>query len=263
MNKSIHRPAASTRIFDHRTLERDYATLIPAISKGMRVLDVGCGTGAISKGIAERVGGTGHVTGIDNTESFIASGRETYKDVQNLELVCADLFRYQPEQRYDLVVAARVLQWLSNPLDAIKKMMALLKPGGKLSVLDYNHEALEWKPEPPESMVEFYRAFLKWRANAGMNNRIADDLHRYFSDAGLISIVVLPADEVYVKSQPDFLERAGIWCKVAELKQIVDEGFVAEDLRLKAIADYTHWLHNHATTIVMKLKEVRGCAGSA
>ncbi len=75
MNKTIHRDTTSTnRIFDQRSLETDCRTPAPLLRAGMRVLDVGCDTGAISKGIAERVGASGPVTGIDNAEKFILSG---------------------------------------------------------------------------------------------------------------------------------------------------------------------------------------------
>lgn len=259
MNKAINRDTrSSTKIFDHRTLARDYATIIPLLREGMHVLDVGCGTGAISKGVAEHVGITGHVTGIDNTEAFIISGKETYGGAANLTLYHADLFRFNTEEKFDLVIAARVLQWMSNPKDALLKMASFVKPDGYLSILDYNHEELEWKPEPPESMRHFYNSFLRWRANAGMDNRMAESLPGYFFDIGFQSIEVISANEVYRRENKDFVERAGIWSKVAELKQIVDEGFSSEEGRLKAIAEYNQWVQTDAQRMVMKLKEVRG-----
>jgi ubiquinone/menaquinone biosynthesis C-methylase UbiE len=259
MNKEIHRESSSaTRIFDNRTLEADYATLVPFLERGLRVLDVGCGTGAISRGIAERVGTTGSVVGIDNTEAFINRGKETCRDVRNLELMHVDLYDFKPEEKFDLVVAARVLQWLTHPKEALKKFVSFLKPGGAISVLDYNHEVLQWTPEPPETMKSFYQAFLSWRADAGMNNRIAEDLPAYFADTGLHSIETFGADEVYKKSDENFIERAGIWSKVAGLKQIVDEGYLSEEARLKAIDDYNEWVEKDARCMIMKLKEVRG-----
>jgi SAM-dependent methyltransferase len=259
MDKPIHRERSSaTRIFDNRTLETDYATLVPFLQKGLRVLDVGCGTGAISRGIAERIGATGSVVGIDNTEAFINSGKETYRHVPNLDLRHIDLFKFEPEEKFDLVIAARVLQWLSQPKEALKKFMSFLKPGGAISVLDYNHEALQWTPEPPESMKVFYQAFLSWRADAGLNNRIAEDLPACFADTGLHSIETFGAEEGYKRGDGNFIERAGIWSKVAELKQIVDEGYLSEEARLKAIEEYNEWVENDAQCMIMKLKEVRG-----
>lgn len=258
MNKEIHRnPRSSTTIFDHRTLARDYATIIPLLREGMHVLDVGCGTGAISKGIAEHVGVTGHVTGIDNTQAFVTSGKKTYGGVTNLTLYHADLFRFNPEGKFDLVIAARVLQWMSNPKEALLRLSSFVKPGGHLSVLDYNHEELELKPEPPESMRLFLKSFLRWRANAGMDNRMAENLPGYFSDIGFQSVEVIPANEVYRKGDSDFFERAGIWSKVAELKQIADEGFISDDVRIQAMSEYKDWVRTKAQLMIMKLNEVR------
>ena len=258
MNKTIHRSSeSSTRIFDNRTLEADYSTLVPLLKKGLRVLDVGCGTGAISKGIAEHVGSEGYVTGIDNTEAFIVSGSETYKDVGNLELIHADLFQFNPKEKFDLVVAARVLQWLSNPKEALKKLGSFLKPGGQVSILDYDHEGLTWQPAPPLSMQRFYQAFLNWRSAAGMDNRIADHLADYFEEVDFHSIEVFNADEVYQKGETNFIQRIGIWSKVADLKQIVDEGYLEEQARIQAIEEYNEWIVNDAQKMIMRLNEVR------
>jgi len=259
MNKTINRDHQSTnKVFDNRSLQTDYSTLVPILRDGLRVLDVGCGTGAISNGIAKLVGPRGCVIGIDNTEKFITSGQESYKETPNLELVHSDLFNYSNKAHFDLIVSARTLQWLSHPKEALIKMKSLLNPGGQISILDYNHEKLEWSPLPPERMQLFYQAFLKWRADAGMNNQIADDLADYFIEAGFHSIEVFNADEIYKKEDHNFLERIGIWSKVANLKQIVEEGYITEDLRLKAIREYDEWIKTDAEQMIMKLKEVRG-----
>jgi ubiquinone/menaquinone biosynthesis C-methylase UbiE len=257
--KDIKREGQGTaKLFDERSLAADYATLSPLLQKGWSVLDVGCGTGAITKDIALKVGETGHVTGIDNTAYFIQSGKETYADVKNLELLHADLFVYNPMKKFDLIVAARVLQWLNNPQEAIKRLKSMLKPGGILSILDYNHEALEWQPQPPASMSQFYATFLRWRADAHMNNHIAEDLPEYFKEAGLSNIEVLEANEVYKKGEDNFLSKIGIWAKVAQSTQMVEEGYLDDNDRLKAIADYNEWIQSDAQLMIMKLKEVRG-----
>ncbi len=258
-NKHIERDGkATTEIFDNRSLAVDYRTLEPILKPGMRVLDVGCGTGAISKDIAKIVGTTGKVIGIDNTQKFIESGRETYKNIQNLELISCDIFDFESNQKFDLIVAARVLQWLSNPKDALLKMKSLLKPNGRISILDYNHNKLEWNPEPPESMKSFYNTFLKWRKDAGMNNGIADDLPNLMKEIGMESIETINSDEHYKKHRIDFKSKVGIWSKVADSVQMVEEGYVDNDLRLKAIEEYNEWIENKAISMTMKLNEVRG-----
>ena len=259
MNKKIDRDHKTTnKIFDQRNLETDYATIVPVLTPGLRVLDVGCGTGSISSDIAKRVSPTGYVIGIDNTEKFIMSGRETYKSTSNLTLIHEDIFNYDPGELFDLIVSARTLQWMNNPLDAIRKMKSLLKEGGLLSVLDYNHEAIEWIPEPPKNMQLFYRAFLKWRSDAGMNNHLALDLNSYFQEAGFNAVRIFNADERYNKEDENFSEKLGIWSKVATLKQMVEEGYITEEARLNAIEDYDRWIKEEAECMVMKLNEVRG-----
>jgi len=258
-NKHIERDGQeATKIFDNRSLKVDYRTLTPILKEGIIVLDVGCGTGAISKDIARIVGAKGKVIGIDNTEKFIKSGKQTYKEIKNLELVHTDLFEFNPIEKFDLIVSARVLQWLINPKNALQKMKALLKPDGQISVLDYNHEGLEWNPAPPQSMKLFYNTFLKWRKDAGMNNRIAEDLSAMMEEVGFYSIEVINSDEYYERARDDFKSKVGIWSKVAGSTQMVEEGYLDNELRLKAIAEYDEWLATEAVSMTMKLNEVRG-----
>jgi ubiquinone/menaquinone biosynthesis C-methylase UbiE len=258
-NKHIERDGQeASKIFDNRSLKNDYRTLKPILKKGMSVLDVGCGTGAISKDIANFIGETGKVLGIDNTENFIESGKVTYEKIKNLELILSDLFDFEPEQKFDLIVSARVLQWLNNPKDALVKMKSMLKPNGQISILDYNHNKLEWNPEPPESMKSFYKTFLKWRTDAGMNNGIADDLPNLFKEVELNSIEKINSDEHYERNRPDFISKVGIWSKVAGSEQMVEEGYLDNDLRLKAIEEYNEWVDNKSISMTMKLNEVRG-----
>ncbi len=256
-NKHIERDDEATKIFDNRRLKIDYRTLEPILKEGMHVLDVGCGTGAISKDIADHIGQSGHVTGIDNTQKFILSGQSSYKQTNNLELIHCDIFDFNPKKTFDLIVSARTLQWLINPEDALRKMKSLLKPNGIISILDYNHNALEWQPEPPQSMTQFYTAFLKWRSDAGMNNGIANDLANMMQNIGLTNIETINSNDFYDRRRPDFISKVGIWSKVAGLTQMVDEGYIDNNLRLKAIKEYNAWVENDAISMTMKLNEVR------
>lgn len=260
MKKATHK--SSAYILNNRTLEKDFSTLIPTLKEGLRVLDVGCGTGAISKGIAEKVGKAGQVIGIDRNQELIEEGKTFYGFQNNLELITTELFEYEPIEKFDVIVAARVLQWLDNPQAALIKMKTWLKPNGQISILDYNHEALAWTPAPPKSMQVFYQAFLDWRSNLGLNNAISEDLPNYFEEANLQQIEVITANEIYNKSKGEeiFLHKAGIWIDVAKSigVKMVTEGFVTEELRLKAMKEHQFWIETEAKQMIMKLKEVRG-----
>ncbi len=259
MQKYVDRSQQSSdKIFDSRTLQNDFKTILPIIKPGLRVLDVGCGTGAISKDIAELVGNEGVVIGIDNTLDFIDSGKKSYSSYKNLDLQHADLMNYETELKFDLIVSARTFQWLSNPTFAISKLKSFLADGGTLSILDYNHEEIAWKPNIPSSMLEFYDKWLEWRKDAGMNNRMAEDLSTLFEKAGLKNIEVRESNEFYSCENSNFTDKIGIWKKVASSTQLVKEGYVSDSLRTRAIQDYQNWIETEADSMLMVLKEVRG-----
>lgn len=178
-------PAGTNRILDGRTLQNDNQNLLKWLKNGLSVLDVGCGSGAITKGMADVVGLAGKVTGIDPSENLISIAKSNFGEAVNLHFEVADINTYAPAEKYDLISSARVLQWLDNPQEVLARMEALLKPGGCLSILDYNHEQIEWSPEPPVAMKKFYRAFLQWRKDAGFDNAIADHLKELFERVGL------------------------------------------------------------------------------
>lgn len=257
-NKVIDRSAQQANtIYNQRTLEQDYRTLKSALKPGLRVLDVGCGTGSITKDIAELVGPTGYVVGIDHTASFISEGKSQYADVANLEFIYADILNFQTDEKFDLIVSARTFQWISTLDRAIEKLKSLLKPNGQVSILDYNHEAITWTPKIPAAMQNFYNMFLMWRKDAGMNNRIGYDIIDIFAEHGFEEIEVFNADEHYERIFPAHVEKLKIWSKVAASKQMVEEGYVSEQERLDAIESYNHWVDKEATSMTLKLREVR------
>ncbi|MHB1920922.1 MAG: class I SAM-dependent methyltransferase [Chitinophagaceae bacterium] len=252
-------PKGTHVLLESRSLENSYPTLIPILKKGIRVLDVGCGTGSITAGIAKMVGPQGKVIGIDSSDHLIVRGKENYLTLKNLDFIETDLFKYFPDEKFDLVISSRVLQWLNNPREALVKCKELLVPHGQISILDYNHLGLEWKPEPPESMKRFYQAFLDWRSDAGMDNEITNHLPDYFSQLGFLSIEKLNADEVYQKGEKFFMNKIGIWSTVAESRgvQMVKNGYISENERIKTIEEYNSWIREKAEWMSMKLDDIR------
>ena len=74
----------------------------------------------------------------------------------------------------------------------------------------------------------------------------------------MIDIEKINSDEHYEKHSADFKSKVGIWSKVAGSVQMVEEGYLNNALRLKAIEEYDEWVENKAVSMTMKLNEVRG-----
>ena len=260
--RRAHMPDGTSEILDARTLATGHRRLAALLHPGLSVLDVGCGTGAITRGIAETVGPEGRVVGVDVNASMIDKARAAHGGVPGLSFEVADVHTLPSGGAFDfdIVTAARVLQWLADPAAALRSMTAAAKNRGRVVVLDYNHEKAAWTPQPPISMRRFYAAFLQWRAAAGMDNAIADHLRDLFAGVGLGDIVASDQHEVSQRADPDFEMRAGIWAAVAATRgrQMVADGAIGERERDAAEADYRAWLRDSAESHVQYLLAVEG-----
>ncbi|UTA68334.1 trans-aconitate 2-methyltransferase [Emticicia sp. 21SJ11W-3] len=248
-------PQGANKVLDRRTVENSYSSLIPLLQEGLSVLDVGCGSGSITAGVARQVGPNGKVVGIDFSEHLINMATKNYAHLNNLSFEVSDINTYNPDHKFDLVIAARTLQWVSNPAEVVSNMVNLLKPGGRISILDYNHTRIEWTPQPPQSMLDFYEAFLNWRADAGYDNAIADNLPAIYKDLGLDSVTIVEQHEMSRVGEESFKGDAQIWSVVAETRgnQVVKDGFISEEVRLKAIQDYNTWIADKAQAMKLYL----------
>lgn len=253
-------PAGTGVILDARTLATAHRRLAEGLRPGLAVLDVGCGTGAITRGIAEAVAPGGRTVGLDVDQVLIARARESHRAVPGLLFAVADVYRLPAREAFDIVTAARVLQWLADPSAALGAMAAATKHGGRVVVLDYNQEKTAWRPEPPASMRRFYTAFLAWRAEAGMDNVIADHLPALLARCGLARVVVTPQHETTRRGDADFARRAGIWAEVAATRghQMVADGVITEAERAQAEAEYRAWVRDGCESHAHYLLAVEG-----
>lgn len=251
-------PQGANKVLDRRNIENSYSSLLGLLKDGISVLDVGCGSGAITADIAQRT--SEKVVGIDLSEHLIELAQKNYAHISNLSFEVANINDYISDEKFDLVIAARTLQWVNNPAEIVQKMVGLLKKGGKISINDYNHTKIEWSPTPPKSMIDFYAAFLNWRHDAGFDNEIADNLSNIYKNEGLTAINIVPQHEVSTKGEEEFAAAARIWSIVAETrgKQVVADGYCTEELRLQAIEEYDAWIANEAQSMTLYLLAVEG-----
>ncbi|MDB5054591.1 MAG: methyltransferase, UbiE/COQ5 family [Bacilli bacterium] len=249
-----------TNVLDSRTLTSSHQRLAEILTKGMTVLDIGCGTGAITRGIAEAVGPNGHVVGVDSNPNLIEIARQTHAGTQGLTFETGDIYNLTYDEQFDIVTSARVLIWLSDPLNALKRMKSAAKIGGRILIADYNHEKISWEPQPPLSMLSFYSAYLKWRSDAGMDNAIADHLSDMFQKAGIAEITVTPQHELTKRTEPDFQARIGIWADTASSRgfQMERDEFITEIEYVTAEKEYREWIIQEAQSLKMYMLAVEG-----
>lgn len=118
-------------------LSRHSAAVLPKLplKAGMAVLDVGCGWGDMSLQVAEAVGPTGRVVGIDCVDAFLEQARKdaAAKGLTNVTFVRGDAEVALPENEFDYVIARFGTMFFTNPVAALRRMRLALKPGGQMT----------------------------------------------------------------------------------------------------------------------------------
>jgi ubiquinone/menaquinone biosynthesis C-methylase UbiE len=110
------------------------------ITAGERVLDVGCGSGAVTRDIAKRVGSRGLVVGLDPSPALLAVARELAQQTglgDCVEFREGSALRLPfPDRSFDAVVCVTVLSHVPEGEAAIPELVRVLRLGGRLGVFD-------------------------------------------------------------------------------------------------------------------------------
>lgn len=140
--------AASLRSHGARGIADSAAYLAPHLRDGMRVLDVGCGPGSISRELAARLP-SGEVLAVDPNAGLMAQ-QQAAPHPDNLTFLAADVHALPADLgTFDVVHAHQVLQHLTDPVGALRAMAAVTRPGGLIAVRDADYAAFAWTPASP------------------------------------------------------------------------------------------------------------------
>ncbi len=146
------------------------------IQRGMSVVDLGCGVGMTTQLLAELVGPTGEVTGVDYSAAQVEQARALLpKKLFNVRFVQASATDTGlPKEAFDLVYARFLLIHLQDPEAALREMQALLKPQGIIAVED--GDLTSAGSEPPSKLEEFSNLFgalgPKWGVDYTLGRRL-------------------------------------------------------------------------------------------
>ena len=133
-----------------------------ALTAGEAVLDIGSGPGLLATDMAQAAGPTGRICGIDLSDSMLtlARGRAVPAGSAPVEYRHggADAVPY-PDGSFDAAVSTQVLEYVADIPAALAEALRVLRPGGRLLVLDTDWDSIVWHSTDPDRMR---RILLTW-----------------------------------------------------------------------------------------------------
>jgi ubiquinone/menaquinone biosynthesis C-methylase UbiE len=146
-----------------RTAENSAAYLLPHLRPGLSLLDVGCGPGTLTVDLAARVT-PGPTLGVDAAADVVAdaTGHARRTGARTVRFVAGDFRALDlAPGSFDVVHAHQVLQHLRDPVEALRAMAALARPGGGVvAVRDADYAGMTWAPADArlDHWLALYRA---------------------------------------------------------------------------------------------------------
>lgn len=130
-----------------------YTVMVADVKEGQQVLDIAGGTGDLALAFAPKVGSTGCVVHTDINEAMLREGRNRMLDAGKIlpTTVCDAEHLPFSDASFDLVTVAFGLRNMTHKDEALKEMNRVLKPGGKLLVLEFSKIA-----KPLEKVYDWY-----------------------------------------------------------------------------------------------------------
>lgn len=196
------------------------------LEPGGHVLDVGCGTGDDVAQLAERVGCTGSAVGVDLSQEMIAQARRRYQEsLPQTEFQVADASSLPFDDGvFHGCRADRVFQHLAQRERALRELVRVLRPGGRLVCIDPDWETLVFDL-PDRALTRKVCAAITDRVKNGW---AAHQTARMAAEAGMIEVAVRPITSVLNDLN---LARAVLEMDTA-LKDLEERGaLTAEELR--------------------------------
>jgi SAM-dependent methyltransferase len=109
---------------------------LAGVAEGQRALDVGCGPGALTAELVNRVG-PHHVAAVDPSTSFVDAARDRNPGV-DVRLASAEVLPF-PDAAFDAAIAQLVVHFMADPIRGIREMARVVRPAGVVAACVWDH----------------------------------------------------------------------------------------------------------------------------
>ncbi|MEM9372775.1 MAG: methyltransferase domain-containing protein [Planctomycetota bacterium] len=208
---------------------------------GMRILDVGSGPGYASIDLAQLVGHTGRVVGIDESAGFIEelNRRAGVLGLDHLTGSVGDVqaigdVNLDDHEPFDAAFARWVLCFVPDPSAVIRGIADRLKPGGRVVLFDYfNYESMTMGPREPVFDRVVDAIGNAWRAPGG-DPDVMGSMPGVLAEAGLDVTHLGVHQRIARPGEPMWAWPTTFWASF--LPRVVETGFMSEDLHRNMLA---------------------------
>ena len=170
---------------------RDEYVRLLGVGPGERVLDVGCGSGAVTRTLAQRVAPGGSAVGLDASTALLKVARELANKAglgAIIEFKDGDCRALPfPDASFDAVVAATTLSHVPDPRRALAEMVRVTRPGGCVGVFDVDGDLTLFAHPERELTRKIVAAFSD---HGWVNGWLVRELPARFADLGIVDVKV-------------------------------------------------------------------------
>ncbi len=181
-----------------RSWERAHLDLAP----GERLLDVGCGLGEAALGLAQDLGEAGEVVGIDASERMLRVARSRAEAARcRVRFSVGDACSLEESDgSFDAARSERTLQWLADPAAAVAEMVRVVRPGGRVSLIDTDWSTFTIDVGD-DALAALVRDGMRTERNRASN--VGRRLHDLVGAAGCVPLAETKATQTWTDWDPD------------------------------------------------------------
>jgi ubiquinone/menaquinone biosynthesis C-methylase UbiE len=156
------------------------------LTTGMRVLDVGSGSGDVSFLAADLVGSNGYVLGVDRSQAAVerATARAIRRNLRNVEFDLGDPASMHFDKPFDAIIGRFVLMYQDDPVTSLSKMMRYLRKDGLVVFQELDSTVCRSWPAAPV-FDEAARWLAEGLRSSGARPELGLEMHSLFVDSGL------------------------------------------------------------------------------